>query len=251
MDGPVSEQSRSNQLRFNDNQVVAAYERLSGLMPDEEVLFRRFIPSKARVLDLGVGTGRTSTALAGRSSLYVGLDYAEEMVETARRSNPGLDLRVGDATDLRDFADESFEAVVFSYNGLDYIHPDSARSQGLREIRRVLVPGGVLLLARHNPRSVLARTGGSGRVVKRLAVAGYASLRRSRRLIPTRAFWRGEGYVREPFKGGLIEHMATARRVQGELARHGFRHELTLGCHATRRTSAIWTPWYSYAFVAD
>ena len=196
-----SQQFRANRLRFNDDQVVAAYERLSGLMADEEVLIGRFMPNGARVLDLGVGTGRTSRALAERSSLYVGLDYAEQMVEAARRRNPGLDLRVGDATDLGDFADRSFEVVVFSYNGIDYLHPDASRGQSLREIKRVLEPGGVLLLARHNPRSVVARAEGCGRLPKRLAVSGYASLRRAVRLIPTRAFWRGEGYVREPYKG--------------------------------------------------
>jgi SAM-dependent methyltransferase len=246
-----TKQFDANRRRFNASEVVSAYAHLTGLMADEELLVERYLPAHARVLDLGVGTGRTAPALAARSASYVGIDYAEHMVAVARARHPGLDLRVGDATHLVDFRHRSFDAVVFSYNGLDYLHPDEARSRALREIRRVLVPGGVLLLARHNPRAVLARPAASGTWPRRTAGAAYSSLRRSRRLVVTRAFWRGQGYVLEPFRGGLVHHMATPRHVRADLARHGFRHELTVGAHARYRTLAIWTPWYSYAFVAE
>ncbi|MGH8900405.1 MAG: class I SAM-dependent methyltransferase [Egibacteraceae bacterium] len=247
----ATEEFHANRQRFNDVEVVSAYGELAGLMPDEEFLIEKYMPEDARVLDLGVGTGRTAAALAQRAAVYIGLDYAEQMIATARERHPELDLRVGDATDLRDFADGAFDMVVFSYNGLDYLHPDEARAQSLQEIRRVLAPAGVLLLARHNPRAVLARPSASAAWPRLLATTAYSSMRRARRLLVTRAFWHGEGYVHEPFRGGLLHHMATPKRVQAELSRYGFRHELTLGCRARRRTHVIWTPWYSYAFVTQ
>jgi ubiquinone/menaquinone biosynthesis C-methylase UbiE len=70
------------------------------------------------------------------------------MAELGRRRAEELgrrmDLRVGDAEDL-DFADESFDTVVCTY-GLCTIPDDRG---ALREAKRVLRPGGRILLAEH------------------------------------------------------------------------------------------------------
>jgi hypothetical protein len=54
-----------------------------------------------------------------------------------------------DATRLQ-FADASFAAALFSYNGIDCIYPVAARHRCLAEVFRVLVPGGIFLLSSHN-----------------------------------------------------------------------------------------------------
>lgn len=104
--------------------------------------------AKARLLDIGIGTGRTTGHLAGRCSSYVGVDYADGMVERARHRFPGQDLRVMDARDLSAFPDGAFDLVVFSYNGLDYVGPDD-RSKVLDEVRRVSRPGGAFMFSAH------------------------------------------------------------------------------------------------------
>lgn len=98
-----------------------------------------------RILDLGCGTGivaRTLHERLGGGAPIIGLDASSEMLAKAREIAPELDWREGNAMDLP-FADASFEVVV-SQQMLQFV-PD--RAAALREIRRVLAPGGRLIAA--------------------------------------------------------------------------------------------------------
>ena len=98
----------------------------------------------ARVLDVACGTGDLSLALAGAgASRVVGLDFCRPMLEIARRKAAGESRAVpfveGDALRLP-FADETFDAVTIAF-GLRNL---AGVREGLRELRRVLRPGGRL-----------------------------------------------------------------------------------------------------------
>jgi SAM-dependent methyltransferase len=101
------------------------------------------------VLDLGVGTGRTTPLLLQLSEDHVGLDYAPEMIRLCRERFPGVSMVVGDARAMPDFADGRFALVVFSFNGIDMVD-DEDRLKVLAEVRRVLRPGGAFLFSSHN-----------------------------------------------------------------------------------------------------
>jgi ubiquinone/menaquinone biosynthesis C-methylase UbiE len=101
------------------------------------------------ILDLGVGAGRTVSLLRSISEDYVGLDYTPELVEACRRKHPGVHIVQGDARDLSQFASGSLQLVVFSFNGIDAVNP-ADRSTILREVERVLRPGGAFLFSAHN-----------------------------------------------------------------------------------------------------
>jgi ubiquinone/menaquinone biosynthesis C-methylase UbiE len=98
-----------------------------------------------RVLDVACGTGALTLAAAERAGpdgAVTGLDASPEMLAVARRKSSAIDWVEGDATALP-FPDASFEAVVSQF-GLMFF-PD--RPAALREMMRVLKPGGALAVA--------------------------------------------------------------------------------------------------------
>jgi ubiquinone/menaquinone biosynthesis C-methylase UbiE len=108
-----------------------------------------------RVLDVACGTGIVTRLAASRATLgrLVGCDLNDAMLDVARSvaSGCGAEWRRADAAALP-FADGGFD-VVYCQQGLQYV-PD--RLAGLREMARVLAPGGRLALAlwrpiEHNP----------------------------------------------------------------------------------------------------
>jgi SAM-dependent methyltransferase len=146
-----------NRAVWTSRRSVRAFHDNKELFPAERAALGRFgtVIKSARVLDMRIGKGRTTGHLARQSAQYVGIDYSGEMVRYAKANFPDVDLRVMDARDLSTFPDASFEIAIFSYNGIDYAeHVD--RLLILREIHRVLVPGGVVLFSSHNRNSPIA-----------------------------------------------------------------------------------------------
>ncbi len=99
------------------------------------------------VLELAGGTGELAQALAGRVARILSSDLSPAMVEAAvRRQIPGVEHRVLDLQAL-ELPDASFDKAVCRY-GLMLV-PEPALA--LREIHRVLRPGGRLALATWAP----------------------------------------------------------------------------------------------------
>ena len=111
-------------------------------MPELSILeeLRTELPN-FRMLDIGVGAGRTTKHFAGLVKEYVGVDYSITMIKACREKFPQYRLEVADARNLSLFDDAYFDFVLFSFNGIDAVeHQD--RLAILREIRRVLRKGG-------------------------------------------------------------------------------------------------------------
>ncbi len=257
-------------------EVVAHYASLEYLTPCERFLFETFLKPGIALLDLGVGGGRTSRYLSGVASYYAGVDYSEDMVRVCRNKLPALQFEVADAADLAMFDDAAFDAVVFSFNGIDYLAPDERRHQCLRECHRVLKPGGVFIFSSHNPHSLIVgwdwnwkhlrfsadKISKGKRFLAGPALVGLAcakmllslwrtlvrSIPRALRRISTRTFWRGGGYLLDPSHGGLLTHCAVPRLVVAELDHHQFKL-LTQLPEDYPRPSRRWsTRWFYYAF---
>ncbi len=141
----------SNRATYESPDAVGFYQRYQGLQAPEEAWLRDFGDELrgGRILDIGVGGGRTTIVLAPIASTYVGVDYSTNLVDAARERCPGVDIRQADARDLSDFDAAEFDVAVFSFNGLDSVgHQDRLRI--LREVHRVLAPGGLFVFATHN-----------------------------------------------------------------------------------------------------
>ncbi|GAB7095375.1 hypothetical protein JCM30237_25280 [Halolamina litorea] len=131
--------------------VVTTYAaaREEGLRRRERYAVDRYFDPHGRTLDLGCGTGRTSAVLAEEGFETVGLDSSRPMLAVAAAADPEVRYLAADAATLP-FTDGSFSNVLFSYNGLDWLRPESARAAAIRETFRVLEPGGRFAFSSQN-----------------------------------------------------------------------------------------------------
>jgi demethylmenaquinone methyltransferase/2-methoxy-6-polyprenyl-1,4-benzoquinol methylase len=105
-----------------------------------------------RVLDACCGTGDLAVAARRHGASVVGLDFAERMLERARVKEPRIEWVQGDVLALP-FEDASFDAATVGF-GIRNVEDLEA---GVRELRRVLRPGGRLaILEITTPRGALA-----------------------------------------------------------------------------------------------
>jgi demethylmenaquinone methyltransferase / 2-methoxy-6-polyprenyl-1,4-benzoquinol methylase len=91
----------------------------------------------SRALDVATGTGDLAIALRERGADVVGVDFAERMLEIARRKASDVDFRAGNALAL-EFGDDSFDAATVGFGARNFDDLD----RGLREMARVVKPGG-------------------------------------------------------------------------------------------------------------
>lgn len=102
-----------------------------------------------RVLDVGCGTGYLTRIIAPVAAEVTGVDPSPPMIEHARRHAPGnCTYLVGEGQRL-DLPDSSFDVVVSTFA----VHhmPTDQRGAAVREMFRVLRPGGRLLIGEFRP----------------------------------------------------------------------------------------------------
>lgn len=124
----------------------------------EHMLLERFRGRwlDVRMLDLGVGTGRTAFTFAPLVGEYVGIDYSPEMIEVAREEVPAaphVRLEVGDARYLAGNFDGPFDLVLFSFNGIDAVSHEE-RLGVLRQVRERLSDDGLFCFSAHSAHSL-------------------------------------------------------------------------------------------------
>ncbi len=126
------------------------------LRPYEKIIYEEYVEPGMKILDLGCGVGRSTVRFKEYGADVIGIDMVPLFIEAAYKKFPDIDFRVMDASELS-FSDNSFDMVCFLNQGLDYTHPMENRMKVLKEVVRVLRPGGIFIYTFHNS-LVLPRT---------------------------------------------------------------------------------------------
>lgn len=114
------------------------------------------------VADVGCGPGRVTAHLHGLGLPVFGVDLSPQMVAVARRAHPGLRFEVGSMLAL-DLPDAALGGVLAWYSTIHV--PGERLPEVFAEFRRVLAPGGHLLLAFQAGDEVSHRTEAAGHAI--------------------------------------------------------------------------------------
>jgi ubiquinone/menaquinone biosynthesis C-methylase UbiE len=145
----------NNQKTYTSPSVVEHYAQLITLQPAEATILKLLQTQlgSMKMLDIGVGGGRTTQHFSEVVAEYTGIDYSINMIAACqKRFSEASDttlFQVCDARDMSQFKDNSFDFILFSFNGIDYIS-HAERLQVFEEIQRIGKLGGYFYFSSHN-----------------------------------------------------------------------------------------------------
>jgi SAM-dependent methyltransferase len=184
--------------RASYDEVAATYaarlfDELAGKPLDRHLLdrFSESVRARGPVADMGCGPGHIARYLHDRGVQMLGIDLSPGMIASARTRSPAIEFRVGDMRALA-LPDAALAGIVAFYS---LIHiGESEMVATLRELRRVVAPGGLLFIAFHIGEEVVHRDELWGhrvsldfrfllpeRMVASLEEAGWAVIERAER----------------------------------------------------------------------
>ncbi|MBF0245317.1 MAG: class I SAM-dependent methyltransferase [Planctomycetes bacterium] len=144
-DLPVSAYGERELIKHHDN---------SGVDTERYRYIASRLPAAARLLEVGCFVGYTCRHFKELGHEVVGADISPYVIAEGRKLHPDLDLRCLDACAIdREFGPASFDAVVASEVIEHILDP----GHFLLAVRRVLKPGGKLLLTTQNSNGVQFR----------------------------------------------------------------------------------------------
>lgn len=193
-------------MRSHFDFLAPLYDRIIGVFlgkPDSEkggeLKEMLELPVDGRLLDAGGGTGRVSEHFRSLVEQLVVADISSGMLRQARKKG-NLDLARADAAQLP-FPDACFERVIV----VDSLHHFSDQRQVIRELTRVLSPGGLLVIEEFDIRRL---------PVKGLALLEKLALMGSRFLRPEeiRAQIQKSGLTAEIREGERLTVVVVARK---------------------------------------
>ena len=110
------------------------------------------LPSRSLAVDIGCGLGRLCVALGEHFDRVIGIDISSEMVERARTltaDSSGIEFIVGDGATLQPIADGTVD-LVLTFTVFQHIPKVSVIEGYIREVGRILKPGGVFVFQWNN-----------------------------------------------------------------------------------------------------
>jgi SAM-dependent methyltransferase len=217
--------------KYSQPEELAAWREIvvEGLSPHEEIYIDRHFRPGECLLDIGCGGGRESIALSRRSFAVVGVDLVHGLLAAAaagaRQSGIDVPYAVMNAAALG-FAGECFDGVLMLAQVLACIPYRENRLRALAEARRVLRPGGRLVLTSHCRNSHWKY---------RLYFAVMDPLRWAGRAVGLPLLQSGDRFATvigsATSRGRHYLHMYSREEMAQDLAAAGFR---LIECHSRR-----------------
>lgn len=243
-----NEVNQTNSQAFDESGTVTHYAALDFLFDTEAYIFPKYITANQRLLDVGVGGGRTTANLAHVAS-YVGVDLSPRMIEACRKRFPKLKFEVVNAAEPLPYENASFDCVLFSFNGLGYLYPDLSRKGFLNEANRVLAKDGLLILSLHHPDELIRlpdlKSADPLRIMWRLARSLAISLKKIVSAPFSRGTWTGSKWIFDSAHGGLFTYHVRPELFRREAEAAGF--QLIEWMPAPKASSSrIFRPWIYY-----
>jgi SAM-dependent methyltransferase len=204
------EQTRKSYDLVAEEYVRRLYHELESMPLDCEVLerFAAAVRDQGLVCEIGCGPGQVARYLHERGVAVQGLDLSPRMVELARQLNPGIEFQEGDMAKL-EAQDASWAGIVAFYS---IIHiPRSEVVAVLSEWRRVLRPGGLVLLSFHRGQQEQHVDTLWDKQIS-LDFTFFALLdrgRKSEKCVPTKTEWIGQQERHTARLAPLATHQAT------------------------------------------
>jgi ubiquinone/menaquinone biosynthesis C-methylase UbiE len=162
-----------------------------------------------RALDLGCGTGEFTAELARAGANAVGVEVAEAALARARARHPAIDFRLAPTDGPLPLEDSEFE-LVWCSEVIEHV-ADTAR--WLSEVRRVLAPGGRLLLTTPSHGRLRVALGGVERFSEPLGDHLHLYTRRSLQQL-LREFGFGQIEIRAAGGPPLLRTTLLARAIR-------------------------------------
>jgi ubiquinone/menaquinone biosynthesis C-methylase UbiE len=132
------------ETRKNYNLTAESYTRSRSVISEELQSLSNFAKRGDVVLDSGCASGRFYGVLKEKNINYSGIDISESLIKIAKKNYPGIDFRVGNAMDMP-FTENYFDKI-YSISVIHNIPSGNFQMQYLKELKRVLKPGGLLIM---------------------------------------------------------------------------------------------------------
>jgi tRNA (uracil-5-)-methyltransferase TRM9 len=134
----------SERTRNNYDVTAEDYTRTRAFIPEDLKQLGDYTVSGDKVLDLGCASGRLYEVLKDKDVDFYGIDFSEKLIGIAQKLYPAGKFQAADALNVP-FPDDCFDKI-YSISVLHNIPSKELQTRYLNEARRVLKPGGLLIL---------------------------------------------------------------------------------------------------------